>query len=170
MSAKWYQKATVQSALATGFFVLVAAIVSGIFLLKSNDRDISQITSSTPAADPLAGAVTSVQIERIDVEPSQPVVGDRIEFTVKVRNNTNRQFIDGWVLVGNEEGWGNRAELPTLEPSRATTAVVPIYSRRDNAERTLAGNPHVFTITVGSEYIPVVRVTHNLVVAERPVP
>jgi hypothetical protein len=79
MSAKWYQKATVQSALATGFFVLVAAIVSGIFLLKSNDRDISQITSSTPAADPLAGAVTSVQIERIDVEPSQPVVGDRIE-------------------------------------------------------------------------------------------
>lgn len=39
MAQKWHQKATVQAALVTGMFLLVAAVVTGLFSYLVNDRD-----------------------------------------------------------------------------------------------------------------------------------
>ena len=81
MPQKWYQKATVQAAIAGGVFVVIAAIITGLFSVSiRNDASPNRGSDSPPITpgQPTSGT-DSLELDRPDLEPNlaSPSVNDR---------------------------------------------------------------------------------------------
>ena len=74
MAQKWYQKATVQAALAGGFFAIVAAIITGMFILFAN------------------GDQRVIEIHVLEKNTSQPVEGALVEIGETSGHSNQRGF------------------------------------------------------------------------------
>ncbi len=109
MSLKWYQKASVQTAIASGIFLIVAAIISGFFILLSRNEN-----SSPP---PKNHQDSSSQ------RPSELVVESLID-TVKDNSSHDKEPAKRQKSIISDSGSRHIPKIPIQSPTQVFYEVI----------------------------------------------